>query len=544
MKKLFSLLMVLLLLVGCSGGGTSGGGETGGDTTEDAVKAVTLQAPTPLISMDSAIATDGTSFSAQTMCISGLMSLDAAGNPVEDAAEKVEVSDDGLVYTFTLRDNGVWSDGSAVTADDFVFAWDRVQDPDTASDYNWIFETANVASYEAVDDKTLKVTLSNPSGFFLQLTAFPTFFPISRAYYESKGDQYALSVNDMLYNGPYTMTSWTSGYSFEFEQNPDYWNADVYASTYAPKVIFREITDTQTALMEYESGNLDTVTLSGEQVDANSSVPGFVNRLAGYMFYLSLNMGNNVHDRAGAADISNLNVRRAIFYAIDREALVKVLNDGSVASGGIIPIGLASNPETGVDYRDDQGYITSYSVEEAKSYYEKAVAELGHDVTIELLYGTDEGDSIIKAAEQIQYFLEQVGFTVNLNGKPKKERLDLAGNTGSHDYDVMLTRWGPDYGDPQTYMDLYVSTNTSNNDGGYNSPEYDAFVEDAERGAGVTDAAARWQDWKDAEIQLVLTDTAIVPVFQSGGAMIINPDITGIEFHSAAVDSYRHIVVK
>ncbi|MBR3252331.1 MAG: peptide ABC transporter substrate-binding protein [Erysipelotrichaceae bacterium] len=540
MKKLFSLLMVLLLLVGCSNGGNNGGG---GQEEAD-LTTVTLQAPTPLISMDTAIATDGTSFSAQTMCISGLMSLDAAGNPVPDAAEKVDVSDDGLVYTFTLRDNGVWSNGTPVTAADFKYAWDRVQDPDTASDYAWIFETANVASYEAVDDKTFKVTLSNPSGFFLQLTAFPTFFPVNEAFATEKGDQFTLSVNDMIYNGPYIMTSWTAGYSFEFEQNPNYWDAENYAKTYAQKVVFREITDTQTALMEYESGNLDTVTLSGEQVDANKDVDGFINRLAGYMFYLSINMGNNVHNRDGAANLANQNVRKAMALAIDREAIAKVLNDGSVASGGIIPIGLASNPVSGVDFRDDQGYVTEYDVDKAKEYYAAAVAELGHDVTFELLYGTDEGDSIIKAAEQIQYFLEQVGFTVNLNGKPKKERLNLAGTTNDHDYDVMLTRWGPDYGDPQTYMDLYVSTNASNNDGGYNSPAYDALVADAETGAGIADASARWQDWLDAEKQLVVEDAAIVPVFQSGGAMIINPSIEGIEFHSAAVDSYRHIVVK
>ena len=541
MKKLFSLLMVLLFLVGCSGGGNNGGG--GQEETD--LTTVTLQAPTPLISWDTAFATDGTSFSAQTMCISGLMSLDAAGNPVPDAAEKVDVSDDGLVYTFTLRDNGVWSNGTPVTAADFVYGWDRVQDPATASDYAWILETANIASYEAVDEKTFKVTLSNPSGFFLQLTAFPTFFPVNEAFAKEKGDQLFKSIDNMIYNGPYVATSWTSGYSFEFEQNPNYWDAENYAKNYAQKVIFREITDTQTALMEYESGNLDTVTLSGEQVDANKDAAGFVNRLAGYMFYLSVNCGNNVHNRAGAADLANLNVRKAMALAIDREAIAKVLNDGSVASGGIIPIGLASNPVSGVDYREDQGVVTEFDADKAKEFYTAAVAELGHDVTIELLYGTDEGDSIIKAAEQIQYFLEQVGFTVNLNGKPKKERLDIAGHrVGMHDYDVMLTRWGPDYGDPQTYMDLFVSTNEDNNDGGYNSPAYDALVADAETGAGIADASARWQDWLDAEKQLVVEDAAIIPVFQSGGAMIINPNIDGIEFHSAAVDSYRHIVVK
>ncbi|MBR0137050.1 MAG: peptide ABC transporter substrate-binding protein [Erysipelotrichaceae bacterium] len=539
MKKLFSILMVLLLLVGCSGGN---GGDSQGSEETAAVRTVTVQAPTPIISMDHHIATDGTSFIAATMCISGLMELDENGNPLPDMAESYDLSDDGLTYTFHLRD-AVWSNGDPVTANDFVYGWNRLVDPDTASDYSWMLETASVESYEATDDKTFVVKLSTPSGFFVALTAFPSFFPMNQKFVEEKGDQYSLSVNDLLYNGPYTMTSWTSGYSFEFELNPNYWNAEKYKNEYAEKVVFREITDTQTALMEYESGNLDNVSLSGEQVDANKDVDGFVNRLAGYMYYLSVNMGNNVHDRSGAADLANANVRQAMLYAIDREDIARVLNDGSVAAGGIIPIGLASNPSNGKDFRDDAGQVVAYDPDLAKDYYAKAVAELGHDVTFELLYGTDEGDSVIKAAERIQFYLEQAGFTVNLNGKPKKERLDLAGNTNDHDYDVMLTRWGPDSGDPQTYMDLFVSTNSSNNDGGYNSAEYDGLVADAERGAGATDADVRWKDFLDAEVQLVKTDAAVIPVFQAGGAMIISPSISGIEFHSAAVDSYRHIVV-
>ncbi len=540
MKKLLSLLMILLLLVGCSGG--NGGGGEGGGNEGAALRTVTVQAPTPIISMDHHIATDGTSFIAATMCISGLMELDENGNPLPDMAESYDLSDDGLTYTFHLRD-AKWSNGDPVTAHDFVYGWNRLVDPDTASDYSWMLETASVESYEAVDDKTFVVKLATPSGFFVALTAFPSFFPMNQKFVEEKGDQYSLTVNDLLYNGPYTMTSWTSGYSFEFELNPTYWNAEKYKNEYAEKVVFREITDTQTALMEYESGNLDNVTLSGEQVDANKDVEGFVNRLAGYMYYLSINMGNNVHNRTGAADMANANVRQAMLYAIDREDIARVLNDGSVAAGGIIPIGLASNPSTGKDYRDDAGQVVAYDPDKAKEFYKKAVDELGHEVTFELLYGTDEGDSIIKAAERVQFYLEQAGFKVNLNGKPKKERLDLAGNANNHDYDVMLTRWGPDYGDPQTYMDLFVSTNTSNNDGGYNSGEYDGLVGDAEKGAGATDADVRWKDFLDAEIQLVKTDAAVVPVFQAGGAMIISPSISGIEFHSAAVDSYRHIVV-
>ena len=545
MKKLLSLLMIMLLLVGCSGGNNGGGGDAApADGGSDAVTVVTLQAPTPLISMDPVVVTDGTSFSALTMCFSGLMSLDADGNPVPDAAESFTVSDDGTLYTFKLRDGAVWSNGDPVTANDFVYAWDRMRSEESAADYAFLWDICAVESYKAVDDLTFEVKLSSPSGFFLGLTAFPSMFPINAKVAQEKGDQYALSTGDMVYNGPYTMTGWTAGYSFEFEQNPTYWDAANFDAKYAKKVIFREITDTQTALMEYEQGNLDTVSLSGEQVDANSSAPGFVNRLAGYMYYLAINQGNNHHNRTGAADLSNANIRKAISFAIDREEIARVLNDGSVAAGGIVPIDLAANPATGADFREDQGYIVSYDEAKAKDFYAKGVAELGHDVTFDLLYGSDEGDSIIKAAEQVQSYLEAVGFTVNLNPKPKKERLDLAGTADDHDYDVMLTRWGPDYADPQTYMDLFLTESVDYNDGGYSSEVYDSLVHDAEFGAGVSDANMRWSLFLEAEKQLIVEDAGVVPVFQAGGAMIINPRIEGIEFHSAAVDSYRHIVVK
>jgi len=235
----------------------------------------------------------------------------------------------------------------------------------------------------------------------------------------------------------------------------------------------------------------------------------------------------------------NENVRKAISLAIDRASVAKSLNDGSVAAEGIIPFKLASNPVTGADFREDQGSVVEYDADKAKEYFEKACEELGtKKLVINLLYGTNEGDSVIKAAEQIAYYLEEAGFEVNLVSKQKKERLQLM-DEGS--YDVALTRWGPDYGDPQTYMDLYVSYNESNNSGRYNSPTYDKLVQDAE---ATTDPSERWELFKQAEKVLVQDDFGIVPVFQAGGAMIIRPTISGIQFHSAAVDNYRHIVGK
>lgn len=257
---------------------------------------ITLITNTDIISLDNHIATDGTSFIAQTMFMSGLTELDEAGNAVLDLAESYEVSEDGKVYTFKIRDDANWVNKAGevvapVTAQDFVYAWDRLADPATASEYNWWLDTMSVESYKAVDDKTFEVTLSGPSGIFLGCLAFPSAFPINQAFVEAQGDQYATSADTVLSCGPYILDSWTPDYSYEFVQNANYHGKDKY--TAAPsKVVFRVLLDTQTALMEYEAGNVDTVILSGEQVDANKNVDGYVDRLQGYLFYLSININH------------------------------------------------------------------------------------------------------------------------------------------------------------------------------------------------------------------------------------------------------------
>ena len=549
MKKLFTMLLALLILVGCG----SSKEEEGGESTdgEASSKTVTVVSSLDVISMDTAIATDGTSFIAQTMCLAGLMELDANQNPILDLAESYTVSDDGLVYTFKIRDDANWANGDPVTAADFVYGWQRVVDPEIASEYNWMMETANIVNgncydpdsgltkedlgVKALDEKTFEVTLTKPTGFFLSLLAFPVFFPANQAFVESCGDQYALSVDNMLSCGPYVFSSWTAGYSYEFDLNEAYWDYDNYvAKNTAEKVVFRVIADTQTSLLEYDSGNLQTVILSGEQVNANKDAEGYTSKLTGYLYYLLLNINNSSN-----TDLQNSNIRHALSFALDRETIAAALNDGSVAAEGIVPFALAGNPDTGADFRADSGKLVSYDLDEAKELYAAGVAELGHDVTIELLYGTDEGDSVIKAAEQIQFYLEEVGFTVNLNGKPKKERLQLQRD---HTFEISLTRWGPDYGDPQTYMDLFLSSNTSNNQGGWASAAYDEDVLKAE--SGEVSSLERWNLFVDAEKILVEDEAGVIPVFQAGGAMLISPSISGIEFHSAGVDNYRHIVVK
>jgi oligopeptide transport system substrate-binding protein len=541
MKKLkyFTVLaLVIALVAGCSSK-PADGGATGGTSTEGKSKVV-VATDTDLSTMDHNIATDGTSFIAQTLVFSGLTELDENNMPIPEMAESWDINEDGTVYTFHLAD-AKWSNGTPVTANDFVYGWHRLIDQATASEYAFILSTITLKNADAVaagelpldelgvkalDDKTLEVTLDAPCDFLLGLLAFPSFFPLNQEFYEAQGDQYSLSPSNMIYNGPYVMTSWTPGNSYSFAKNPEYFKADTID---VEEIDFKFIQDTQSAMLEYQSGNLDVVKLSGEMVDAYKDQEGFTNRLQGYLWYLSLNFD--------VPELANDDLRQAIMYAVDRETIAtNVLKDGSVAANGIIPIELSTGPD-GKEYRDTAGKITNYDPAKAKEYYDKAKAALGKDVSIELLFEDTEASKAV--AEYVQNNLETncPGMTVTLNSKPKKTRLQMMQNG---EYQMALHRWGPDYADPQTYLDLFL-VGASNNYGKYENQKYQDLMLEATQGESARDSQARWNLLVEAEKVLVQEDAGVIPVYQNGGAMMIKPNVSGVEFHSAGVDSYRHM---
>ena len=562
-KKPICLALAAVMLAGC---GTDTSAGTPAATADTSGTAAPAAAETPaaqpeatsggsgkevivafdadLNTMDHHIATDGNSFIMQSMCYSGLTSLDEAGTPLPELAKSWDVSEDGLTYTFHLAD-ATWSNGTPVTANDFVYGWQRLDAPETASEYAFILDTIHVVNaaevnagekpleelgVKAVDDKTLEVTLTLPCDFLLGLMSFPSFFPLNKEFFESQGDQFALSPENMIYCGPYNMTGWEQGNAYTFTKRADYFNFDPDA---VDTVVFRFQQDTQSALLEYQSGNIDVVKLQGEQVDQYKSEPGFTNRLTGYMWYIPVNMT--------VPALQNLNLRKAIHYAIDRDTIAKdVLMDGSIGAEGEIPVELATGPD-GKDFRESAGKITEFDPAKAAEFYAKAKEELGGDVTLELMFEDSEASKAV--AEFVQAKLKEYcpGLEINLNSKPKKERLALM---KEQKYELGITRWGPDYPDPQTYMDLFLSTNVANNPGRYNSAKYDELVLKGTTGEDATDSAKRWADFVEAERLMVAEDFAIIPIYQTGGAMMINPDVTNINFHSASVDDYRHIYKK
>lgn len=535
-KKPMSFVLATTMLAGC---GAPSSDQSGADT--DGLSVV-VQFDADLNTMDHEIATDGNSFIMQTMCFSGLTSLDDAGVPQPELAESWDVSEDGLTYTFHLVEGATWSDGTPVTANDFVYGWQRLVNPDTASEYAFILDTMHIKNAgainagemdvselgaKAVDDYTLEVSLDIPCEFLLGLMAFPSLFPLNQAFYEEHADTYAQSPEDMIYCGPYTMTDWQQGNEYTFTKRDDYFDVDEEA---AETVTFKFIQDTQSALLAYQQGDIDVVKLQSEQVDQYADTEGFTNRLTGYLWYLSVNFTVD--------KLQNDNLRAALAYGIDRETIAAdVLKDGSIAAEGLVPVSLATGPD-GNDFREDAGTLTEYDPDKAAEYYAAAVEELGGDVTIDLLFEDSDASKAVAENIQSQWQTSCPGLTVTLNSKPKKTRLDLMDN---QEYEVCLTRWGPDYADPQTYMDLFTVANTSSNDGKYNNPDYDALVEAASYGDDATDAEKRWEDYIAAEKIIVADDHGVIPVYQNGGAMVINPEISGVVFHSAGVDDYRHI---
>ncbi|TFE31511.1 peptide ABC transporter substrate-binding protein [Cohnella luojiensis] len=540
-KIALSIFLVIILLVGCTSSKPDATipAETDSPSASAAeAKIINLGKEVELASMDSAIATDGLSFEVIAATIEGLYTIDAAGVPQLAMAEKAELSDDGLNYTFTIRD-AKWSNGTPISAKDFEFAWKRLVNPETASEYSFIMGVAGVKNADAIvagekgidelgvkaaDDKTLVVELDRPVAFFNSLLAFPSFYPINEAFYKEKGAQYALTADALLANGPFKMKTWeVGGTTFYLEKNPDYFDA---ANIKVDGLNYKVIKDTQQSILAYENGDVDYVTLTGEQIVNYQQSPEYHNIVAGYLWYLSPNQK--------VPGLENLNLRKALSLAYDKEAIVNdILKDGSIAASFAVPTLLATGPD-GKDYRETARTFPSTDKAEALKYWELAKKDLGvSSIKLELLFEDTESATLVAQFIQSEIETALPGVTFELKSQPKKNRVELMQNG---EYQVGLTRWGPDYADPMTYLDMWTIGNP-NNYGTWENKEYDDLVNSASKGELASKPNERWEALKKAE-SIVMDQAVIFPVYQKGNAVLIKPEVTGIEFHSVGVNIF------
>ncbi len=506
---------------------------------------------TNVMSLDTNLATDGDSFEVIADCIDGLMQMDADGAAVNAIAEDVKVSEDGLTYTFKLRQDATWSNGDPVTANDFVFAWQRGAAENLEygymfSDIGQIVNAAEVAAGEvdrselgvkAIDDYTLEVQLLVPVSYFLSLMYFPTFYPINQAFYEGLEEgTYGTGPDSFLSNGAFILSNYIPGSaSLDLVKNENYYDADKVA---LDGIHYQVVGSSDNALTAFKKGELDVVMINGDQVAAaeddaeiseNLNVTG-----AGYMWYLTF---SQTEKNANGA-LANKNLRLAISNAIDRELIVdEYVMDGSIATYTSVPPQFAASATTGEDFSADQDmfkYVCDYNEEAAADYFAKACEELGQDsFTFTMIYGNNEGDEVSKVAQELEQEIETVLPDIDIVIQPmtKSERLDKMQNDN---YEIALTRWGPDYADPMTYLGMWV-TNNANNYGFWSSEEYDAIIADCTTGAYVSDYDARWTALYDAE-KLVMEDAVIAPLYTKANANLIAAGVEGIDFHPVALN--------
>ncbi|MBO4901470.1 MAG: peptide ABC transporter substrate-binding protein [Lachnospiraceae bacterium] len=540
-NKIVALLLVAAMALGLT---ACGGGSSAGNT-------LNVMLSTNVMSLDTNLATDGDSFEVIADCIDGLTQMDAEGSAIPALAESWDVSDDGCTYTFHLRDTK-WSNGTPVTAADFEYAWKLAMTANV--EYNYMFDSsvgavknADAILYEgadpstlgvtALDDKTLQVELEVPVSYFPSLMYFPTFYPINQAFYESLEDgTYGTSPKTFLSNGAFILSDYTPGTaSLSLTKNPDYWDA---ARVKLDGLNYQVVGSSDNALTGFKNGTLDIAVVGGDQVTSVKNDAELSKNLqvtgAGYMWYLSFSQTENNAN----GYLANQNLRLAFTNAIDRQSLVdNYVMDGSLATYTCVPPQFAASSTTGEDFSANQDRfkdVCDYNTEAAVKYLDAAKSELGVDTfEFTMVFGNNEGDEVTKVAQALKEQIEATltGVTITLAPMTKAERLDKMQND---DYEIALTRWGPDYADPMTYLGMWV-TNNANNYGFWSNADYDQLITDCTTGQYVSDYDARWSALLDAE-KIVMDEAVIAPLYTKANANLIKAGVTNVEFHPVAIN--------
>ena len=480
--------------------------------------------------MDSTVVDDGMSFNAVHAITDGLTAVNEKGKTAPAIAKSWDVSDDGKTYTFHLR-NAKWSNGDKVTANDFVYSWRKIIK--NAGNYAYMLGSggASVKNADALmelganatdeqmatlgvtakDDQTLVVELENKVPYFTDLMAFPCYFPQNEKFVEKCGKNYGTKPEYTLSNGAYKMTKWVKGNKATFTKNDKYYDAKTVATKNLEMYL---VQDPKTAAQNFDNGKVDYARINSTLVDKYKGKDTFTTFNEGYLFYLQLNFKNDT--------VANKNVREALAYAINRKDLCEnVLKDGSKGATGFIPSQLSTSP-AGKDFRDDADKYVSYDQKKAQEYLDAAKKELGTDtITIDLLYGTDKSPMDTMAEYLQGSFSKLKGLKVNMVATVKKDRIYNREANGN--FQVVCTRWGPDYADPTTYLNLALTDN-SNNYGKYANAKFDALMEQIQKESDLT---KRWDLMIQAE-KVMMEDMAYIPVFEKGAAALKAKNVKGL----------------
>lgn len=535
MKKniLLGSIVVLSLILGACGNNGGKTSETTKKETKEAIsQSIVISTPAPISTLDTTQTTDKNTFTMVQHLFEGLTRFDETTTPVPGIAKTIDVSEDGKEYNFTLREDAKWSNGETITAHDFEYAWKRLLSPDTQGPNAYLLD--NVANglavrngekpvdevgFKATSDTEFKVTLENPQPSFLSVLAIGWLAPQQQAYVEKTGAAYGTNSDSLLYNGAFVLTNWDgTSDTWTLEKNKEYYDQEAVK---LEEVSVQTLKEENTGISLFEGGDLDLVRISGQNVAQYSNLDGYVTFNDVANSFLDFN-------KKEGSPLANLDLRKAIALAIDKEALTEsVLADGSKPLNGLVPAGLYSNPETNEDYRKYSGNHVTYNVDEAKKHWKQAQKEVGEKLEVNLLAAdTDQGK---KVSEYIQSQLEEnlPGLKINVNLQPSN---NVNQSRREKNYEISLSGWIAGSSEIDSYFNLYV-TNSSYNYGNYNNKEYTDLVVKAKT-VDANDSNKQFEDYKKAEEILLEQDSAHVPVYQSASNYLVNPKIKNVEYPS------------
>ncbi|QTN00846.1 peptide ABC transporter substrate-binding protein [Sediminibacillus dalangtanensis] len=540
MKKGLAFLFVLLavfVLAACTANESAGEEEQdSGDQTEttdegtsdeaesSGDKVLRLNNGVEPTSFDPPEGFDAASWQSLNNLMEGLTRLGQDHQPEAATAESWDISDDGLEYTFHIREDAKWSNGDDVTAEDFVFAWTRLLDPEEGFSsaflgyfikggeaFNSGEGSADDLGLEAMDEKTFKVTLEAPTGFFLNVISNPAFFPVNKAVAEENPEWYA-EADTFVANGPFKLSEWNHDSDFTMVKNDQYWDKDTVK---LDEVHWAMVNETNTEYQMFESGDLDTseipADLAEDLLDSDQVV---IDPQAGTQFYRF-----NVNEEP----FQNVKIRKALAMAVNQDEIVDyVTKKGEKPARGFVSYGFED--PSGNDFRETNGDLVEYDPEQAKKLLEKGMEEEGYDELppITLTYNTSDDNK--KIAETVQQrFQQDLGIEITLENAEwnvfLQDQKDLK-------HQLSRSSFLADYGDPINFLESFV-TDSSMNRTGWSNEEYDDLIAQAKQEA---DEEKRWNLMYEAE-KVLFEEMPIVPVNFYNQVFLHKDNVSGIVRH-------------
>ncbi len=518
-KRVIAVLLSAIMLTGCTVPGESGDDakSTASGSVNESQKELTFALITDPFTLDPQLCTTMNEGAIDFHLYEGLYRLDGS-DVVPAGAESYDVSDDGLTYTFHLRDGAKWSDGKEVVADDYKYGFERVVDPEVASPGSylagWVKNASKIVKGElpledlginVVDDKTIEFQLEYPASYFVGMLSTPALLPARRDIVEEKGKDYGTAPDTAVYNGPFALEEWSKNEGLVLTKNEEYWNAD---NINMDKVNIEIIPDASTQLGMFENGELDFVEIPSEQV---SNYPDADTFLTGSVEYLQFNLEDN-------EIYANSNFRKAVSAALDRSEYITMAKGGmgSPATRLVLPVLTGTSSTYGEDYPLDL-YSETSEPEKAKEFLSAAMSELNiakaEDISISLLCSDTEASR--KSAEVYQEQIKKnLGINVEVEQIAAKQYWS---NWAEENFGLMIGGFSPDYSDPYTYLELFISDNSSNHSN-YVGEAYDKAMLSSQT---ELDPVKRYEYMVEAE-KVVCEDLPIIPVMCAEKSYLIN----------------------